>query len=76
MYDLWENKYFKILKTSSVEEVKDFIEDLYDLRHEAIATEGEYGYGNQVFKELRALGYLDELKELKNKLISKQLSLE
>lgn len=60
----------------SSEEINDFIEDLYDLRKESIAKDGEYGLGNLVFKEMRNLGYLDNLKELKNKIKSKELSLE
>lgn len=53
-----------------------FIEKLYNLRKESIAEEGEYGLGNLIFKEFRNRGYLDQLKELKNKLRSRELSLE
>jgi death-on-curing family protein len=55
--------------------LEDFIEDIYDVRKESLASDGEYGLGNLVFKEFRALGYLDNLKELKCKLESEQLSL-
>ena len=58
------------------EKIADFIEDIYDLRKTSIAKDGEYSLGNLVFKEFRNLGYLDNLKELKNKLKSKELSLE
>lgn len=58
------------------DEINNFIEDLYDLRKESILKDGEYGLGNLVFKEMRNLGYLDNLKELKNKVKSKELSLE
>ena len=58
------------------ERINDFIEDLYDLRKESIASEGEYGLGNLVFKEFRNLGYLDNLKELRKHAKSKELSLE
>lgn len=64
------------VKTDKIEEIEDFIEDIYDLRKTSIANEGEYGIGNLVFKEIRNLGYLDNLKELKNVLKSKKLSLE
>ena len=60
----------------TIEDIEDFIEDIYDLRKTSIATEGEYGIGNLVFKECRNRGYLDNLKELKNALKSKELSLE
>ena len=58
------------------EKINDFIEDLYGLRKESIEKDGEYGLGNLVFKEFRNLGYLDNLKELKNQEKSKELSLE
>ena len=58
------------------EQIENFIEDLYDLRKESIATEGEYGLGNLVFKEFRNLGYLDNLKELRKVEKGKELSLE
>ena len=61
---------------SKSEKIKDFIEDLYDLRKASIAKDGEYGLGNLVFKEFRNLGYLDNLKELRKQEKSKELSLE
>ena len=61
---------------SKIQEIEDFIEDIYDLRKTSIAKEGEYGIGNLVFKECRNLGYLDNLKKLKNVLKSRKLSLE
>lgn len=65
----------EVSDTPNSEKINDFIEDLYDLRKESIANEGEYGLGNLVFKEFRNLGYLDNLKELKNEEKSKELSL-
>ena len=59
-----------------IQEIEDFIEDIYDLRKTSIANDGEYGIGNLVFKECRNLGYLDNLRELKNVLKSRKLSLE
>ena len=58
------------------EKVYDFIEDIYDLRKESIASEGEFGLGNLVFKEFRNLGYLDALKALTKVLKGRELSLE
>ena len=58
------------------EKVYNFIEDIYDLRKESIAQEGEFGLGNLVFKEFRNLGYLDALKQLTKILKGKELSLE
>lgn len=61
---------------SKADKITDFIEDLYDLRKASIANDGEYGLGNLVFKEMRALGYLDNLRKLKNEIVDKELSLE
>ena len=58
------------------DDIFDFITELYNLRKESIANEGEYGLGNLVFKEFRNLGYLDNLKKLRRDEKSKELSLE
>ena len=39
-------------------------------------SKGEYSIENLAFKELRNKGYLDRLKEYRNELVSKRLSLE
>ena len=46
------------------------------MRTNSIAVDGEYGKGNQIFKDLRNLGYLSKLKEALMKAMSKELSLE
>ena len=77
LFTEWEDKYFDLEeKDATSEEVENFIEDLYDLRKESIANEGEYGLGNLVFKEFRNIGYLDNLKELRKECVGKELSLE
>lgn len=68
-----ENMEKELLKS---EQIENFIEDLYDLRKDSIAKDGEYGLGNLVFKEFRNLGYLDNLKELRKEYKGKELSLE
>lgn len=75
-FQVWEDRYFEIANTESIEDIENFIEDIYDLRKSSIANDGEYGLGNLVFKECRALGYLDSLKDRKNYLKGRQLSLE
>ena len=64
------------INESLFDEIDKFITDVYELRKTSINKEGEYGLGNLVFKELRNLGYLDNLKELKKQERAKQLSLE
>ena len=59
-----------------LEEIDNLINDLYKLRQQSIQQDGEYGMGNLVFKEMRNMGYLDNLRNLKRKLQSKDMSLE
>lgn len=61
-------------KTTS-EDVEKLIDDLYELRKSSLEADGEYGLGNLVFKEIRGMGYLDELKDMKKYLEGKELSL-
>ena len=72
----WENRYLELTTDATVDKIDAYINDIYALRQESINTEGEFGLGNLTFKEIRNLGYLDELKELKNELIGRELSLE
>lgn len=46
------------------------------MRKESLATDGEWGIGNLIFKEFRNLGYLDSLKDRKYKHRSRELTLE
>lgn len=71
----YEAKYLDIIDSPTLDSIETFIDSLYDLRVSAIEKDGEFGLGNLLFKEFRHLGYLDTLKELKTKLISKKLSL-
>lgn len=64
------------LNESLFDDIDKFITDIYELRKTSIAKDGEYGLGNLVFKEMRNLGYLDNLKELKKQERAKELSLE
>ena len=56
--------------------IQDVVDRLYLLRKESLLTEGEYGEGNLVFKEMRSQGLIksaiDKIFELK----SQELSLE
>lgn len=57
-------------------DIETFIDNLYILRKESLAKDGEYGLGNLIFKEFRNNGYLDELKDRLVKIRSKELTLE
>ncbi len=80
-YETWEAKCKDIKenakKESSVtsQDIDTLINDIYEQRKQGL-TEGEYSIGNLIFKELRNVGLLDELKELKNKVMGKELSLK
>ena len=52
------------------------IDRLYLMRHNALAVDGEYGKGNQLFKEIRNSGLLDKLKNSLTIQLSSRLSLE
>lgn len=66
----------EILNGNDLDAVKDLINELYLMRKNSLATDGEYGKGNQIFKEIRNQGLLDELKDEMYKLTSQELSLE
>lgn len=64
------------LDRGNLESVTDMINKLYIVRKNSIDIDGEYGKGNQLFKELRSEGLLDSLKEKRNELLSKEMSIE
>ena len=72
----WERKIDSVLDREDKDEVSSTIDKLYLIRKNSIAKEGEYGYGNQLFKEIRSSGKLQELKDLLSELETKYLSLE
>lgn len=81
LVDKWEEKCKKLIADIEADKLKDevkvlkLIEDIYEyLRKKGIAK-GEYSTENLAFKELRNKGYLGKLKDYKDVLISKRLSL-
>lgn len=66
----------EVIKSEDSEKIQGCINQLYLLRKDSISTEGEYGYGNLVFKEIRNQGLLDKLKEKYNECVSAELTLE
>lgn len=69
-------EYEDLMGSGTIDEIDKFITKMYDLRIDSISKDGEFGTGNLVFKEFRRLGYLDDLKEKKAELESKEMSLE
>lgn len=81
-FEPWEVSY-KVLKAKvkqdklkNEKDVVQLITDIYDLRKTGLSTGGEYSIPNLIFKEFRHKGYLDDLKDMRNDLLSKRLSLE
>ena len=77
LLDEWVKAAKDILNnSSSSSEITRFINEIYNLRRLSIMTEGEYGIGNLVFKEVRNRGLLQQLKDMLNLMSSRELSLE
>lgn len=72
----WQTKIAQVLQDADYDEISNTINMLYLIRHNSIAVEGEWGKGNQIFKDIRNLGLLDKLKSALNDATSKKLSLE
>lgn len=66
---------YKSVDQNNLNAVQDLIDYAYVVRKVGL-QKGEFSDGNLSFKEFRNLGYLDELKQLKNELQSKELTLE
>lgn len=75
-FDKWQEKINQIVKRGNYEEITNAINLLYLIRHNSIAVDGEYSKGNQIFKDIRSAGLLQELKDALDKALSKKLSLE
>lgn len=76
----WEKRYTALIaattdKVDDETEIDKFIDALYELRGKGLSTDGEYSIENLVFKEMRNKGYLDNLKELRHRVIARRLSL-
>lgn len=56
--------------------VKNMINQLYLLRKDGLLLDGEFSDANLIFKEIRNLGLLDQLKDEYYRLISKEISVE
>lgn len=70
------SKYTEAMQSTDVEHIKEVISDLYMMRKESLATEGEFGRGNLIFKEFRNLELLQNLKDRVHEIISQNLTLE
>ena len=82
LVDEWEAKCKELINDIKTDKLADekkvvkLLEDIYDKLRKKGISKGEYSIENLAFKELRNKGYLDQLKEFRNELVSKRLSLE
>jgi len=72
----WITKIQQVIDSGDYDKINKAICSLYLMRTNSIAVDGEYGKGNQIFKDIRAKGYLQKLKDELKKAMSKNLSLE
>lgn len=78
----WEQKCKKLITDIEADKLEEetrvvkLLEEIYDKLRKKGVAKSEYSIENLAFKELRNKGYLDKLKEYKNELTSKRLSLE
>ena len=74
--DSWVQLITQTIKNGSVKAIDTLLTKLYAMRKGSIASSGETGEGNLLFKALRDGGYIDKLKDAKDKAVSKELSVE
>lgn len=80
----WKARYEQLVadieagKLETEDPIDEFVDELYKMRSEGLYGKNgsEYSTENLVFKEIRNMGGLDKLKELKDQVISSRLSLE
>ena len=69
------DKCFKTLQSNNAEEVRTLINDIYMMRKLGLAEDVEASIGNLVFKELRNMDIMSDLKDHYYELRSEELSL-
>ena len=74
--ETWANTILNVIADKNSDLIEQLIDELYLIRKNSLDAEGEYGKGIQLFKELRNLGYLDQLKDSYKQARSQELSLE
>lgn len=72
----WKEKFQTAINSGNSDSIVNVINDLYILRKNSLDSEGEYGKGNQIFKEIRNCGLLDSAKDAYKTFKSKELTIE
>ena len=74
--DRLADKMKQVVSSDDEVEITKNINMLYMMRKNGLATDGEFSIGNLLFKEIRNLGLLDELKQRLKEVQSDKLTLE
>lgn len=72
----WVNLILKALSRKNENELQRIINRLYLMRKDGLDSNGAKSCGNLIFKEIRKLGYLDQLKQCRDEAISERLTME
>ena len=72
----YQEKCADMLNSNNAQQIQDFINELYMMRKVSLSKDGEFSKGNLIFKELRGLNMLQDLKDRYYELKSKELSLD
>ena len=72
----WKEKFQTAINSGNSDSIVNVINDIYILRKNSLDSEGEYGKGNQIFKEIRNCGLLDAAKDAYKTFKSKELTIE
>ena len=72
----WKSIIDSIIDQQDLKQLQNLLDKLYLMRRNSLSIDGEYGKGNQIFKGIRNIGYLDKLKSAINNAISSELTLE
>ena len=71
----FKEKFDDVMTAGSIEDVNELINDIYLERQRSIITDGEFAIPNLAFKEFRAQGYLQKLRDRKVELENDSMSL-
>lgn len=72
----WEQNIKKNILNGNSSSLYKLLNNIYIMRKNSLEIDGEYGAGNQIFKEIRNRGLLDEMKDKIKELRSQELTLE
>ena len=75
-FSQWKEKFQAAINSGNSDNIVNVINDIYILRKNSLDIEGEYGKGNQLFKEIRNCGLLDSAKDAYKSFRSKELTIE